>query len=325
MSSDPKTPPTIETVREMAARWSNWGRWGPEDQLGTLNHLRPEHRVAAAQLVRTGDVLSLAIPLGEDGPQTAGSGRFNPIHLMRYDGRDFTAPGSADRDPRRGYLQNADDILILPLQAATQWDGLAHVFFDQQMYNGYSAAEVSSSGARRNAITTATDRMVGRGVLLDVPAAAGVASLPPGYAIGSADLERAASHAGVTVGSGDFVLVRTGHLARARAGEGWGDYAGGSAPGIGLDSVSWIAEHEIAGLATDTWSVEVIPAETPDVMCPVHILLIVMLGLWVGEIFDLEALAERCATDGRYEFLFLAPPLPVTGGVGSPINPQVVL
>ena len=81
----------------------------------------------------------------------------------------------------------------------------------------------------------------------------------------------------------------------------------------------------IAGLATDTWSVEAIPAQTPDVTCPVHILLIVMLGLWVGEIFDLEALATRCAAAGRHDFLFLAPPLPVTGGIGSPINPQAVL
>jgi len=58
---------------------------------------------------------------------------------------------------------------------------------------------------------------------------------------------------------------------------------------------------------------------------PVHILLLVMLGLWIGEIFDLEALATRCAVLGRYEFLFAAPPLPVTGGIGSPINPQAIL
>lgn len=317
--------PSIDTVRELAARWSNWGRWGPDDELGTLNHLRPEHRIAAAALVRTGEVLSLAIPLGDDGPQNAGSGRFNPIHLMRYDGRDFTAPGSAERDPRRRYLQNADDVLILPLQAATQWDGLAHVFFEQQMYNGFSAADVSSSGARRNAVTNATDRMVGRGVLLDLPAALGLSALEPGHPIGADDLEAARLFQGVQIGTGDFVLVRTGHLAQARGGGEWGDYAGGSAPGMGLDSVSWLAEREIAGLATDTWSVEAIPAETPDVMCPVHILLIVMLGLWVGEIFDLETLAQRCAAQGQYDFLFLAPPLPVTGGVGSPINPQAVL
>ena len=82
--------PSIATVRELAKRWSNWGRWGSEDQLGTLNHLDGACRVAAAGLVRTGEVLSLAIPLGSDGPQHPGSGRFNPIHLMTVTGRDFT-------------------------------------------------------------------------------------------------------------------------------------------------------------------------------------------------------------------------------------------
>jgi len=103
--------PTIATVRELAQRWTNWGRWGPEDQLGTLNHLDAACRVAAASLVRTGEVLSLAIPLDSEGPQHAGTGRFNPIHLMSVTGRDFTSPGSAERDARRGYLQNADDVV----------------------------------------------------------------------------------------------------------------------------------------------------------------------------------------------------------------------
>jgi kynurenine formamidase len=317
--------PSIATVRALAQRWSNWGRWGPEDQLGTLNHLDGACRVAAAGLVRTGEVLSLAIPLGSEGPQHAGSGRFNPIHLMTVTGRDFTSPGSADRDARRGYLQNADDVLILPLQAGTQWDGLAHVFFEQQMYNGYSAASVSSGGARRNAITNAADRMIGRGVLLDLPAALGVPYLSPGHAIGADDLDRACRHHAVEVRRGDFVLIRTGSIARVRERGAWADYAGGDAPGLGLESVPWIAEREIAAVAIDTWDVEVRPAETPDVAQPLHILLLVMLGLWIGEIYDLEALAVRCAALGRHEFLFAAPPLPVTGGIGSPINPQAIL
>jgi kynurenine formamidase len=216
-------------------------------------------------------------------------------------------------------------VLILPTQTATQWDGLAHVFFEQQMYNGYSASYVSSSGARRNAVIKAADRMIGRGVLLDLPAALGVPYLSPGHAIGGDDLDRACRHHGVEIRRGDFVLVRTGSIARVRERGAWADYAGGDAPGLGLDSVPWIAEREIAAVATDTWDVEARPVETPDVAQPVHILLLVMLGLWIGEIFDLEALAVRCSALGRHEFLFAAPPLPVTGGIGSPINPQAIL
>jgi kynurenine formamidase len=319
------TTPDVGTVRELARRHSNWQRWGAEDQLGTLNHLRAEDRVAAAQLVTSGEVLSLSLPLDERGPQRPGSGRINPVHLMTVTGRDFTSPGSAERDPQRRYLQNADDILFLPTQTGTQWDGLAHVFFEQQMYNGYSAAMVSSNGARRNAITSAKDQIVGRGVLLDLPRTLGCDALDPGYAVTAADLDRACEAHRVDVGRGDLVLMRTGALARVRARAEWGDYAGGPAPGLGLEAVPWIAEREIAALATDTWDVEVRPAQTPDVAQPVHILLIVMLGLWIGEMFDLEQLAETCVERGCHEFLFSAPPLVITGGIGSPINPVAIL
>jgi len=319
------TKPTIETVRAMAQAVNNWGRWGPDDELGTLNHVTPEHRIAAAALVALGEVFSLSIPVDDKGPQNASSGRPNPIHLLTVTGRDFTYPGSDERDVRRGYLQNADDMLILPTQAGTQWDGLAHVFFEQRMYNGYSALNVSSAGARRNSVSHAADRMFGRGVLLDLPRALGVPALEPGHAISGAELSRAAEHQEVEVRTGDFLLVRTGAMARARARGSWDDYAGGPAPGLGMASVEWIAEHQIAAMAIDTWDAEVRPAETPDVAQPVHILLLVQLGLWIGEIFDLEQLAERCHGLGRWQFLFSAPPLSISGGIGSPINPQAIL
>ncbi len=316
---------SIETVRQLAARYSNWGRWGEHDQLGTLNHLHPHDRVVAARLIQTGQTISLAIPLDDHGPQHPSSGRPNPIHLMTVTGRDFMGSEAAERDPQRRYLQNADDMLVLATQCATQWDGLAHVFFEQKMYNGYSAANVSSAGARRNAITTAANQMAGRGVLLDLPAALDVPHLAPGYPISGQDLDRACAHHNVEVRRGDFVLVRTGAIARVRERGNWGDYAAGDAPGMGLDSVAWVADHEIAGIATDTWDVEVRPAQTPDVAQPVHILYIVMLGLWIGEIFDLETLSTACRTAQRYEFFFTAPPLTITRGIGSPINPLAIL
>jgi hypothetical protein len=78
---------SIDTVRELAARYSNWGRWGPEDELGTLNLVTPAHVQKAAGLIQQGRAISLQIPLAEFGPQRGG-GRFNPIHLMRHDGND---------------------------------------------------------------------------------------------------------------------------------------------------------------------------------------------------------------------------------------------
>jgi kynurenine formamidase len=305
--------PNIDTVRELAERCSNWGRWGPDDELGTLNHIQPGDVVAAAHLVQSGKAFSLSIPLDDAGPQTGGFGRFNPIHLMIRDGnaavtdtvvRDFY--GGRDR-----WIRGTDDILILPLQSGTQWDALGHIVFEKRIYNGYPATDVGSRGAIRNDIAKARDRVTGRGVLLDIPRSKGRPWLDAGEPIHAADLDACASHQGVAVGRGDIVLVRTGQMGHCRADGAWGDYAGGSAPGLALDAATWIHDHEIAALAN----------QTADVFQPLHIVLIVHMGLLLGEIFDLEALADDCATDGRYEFFFSAPPLPITGAVGSPVNP----
>ena len=225
--------------------------------------------------------------------------------------RDFY--GGQDR-----WIRGTDDLLILPLQSGTQWDSLAHIVFERQIYNGYDATDVGSKGAIRNDIAQARDRVVGRGVLLDIPRSRGFR----GWSRASRSMPRIsrsrARQQGVEVGRGDIVLIRTGQLAQCRAAGAWGAYAGGAAPGLALDTATWIHERELAAIATDTWGAEVLPNETPDVFQPMHIILIVHMGLLIGEIFDLEALAEDCAADGTYEFLFSAPPLPITGGVGSP-------
>lgn len=318
--------PGVETVRQVAARCSNWGRWGPDDQLGTLNHIQANDVVAAAGLVRSGRVFSLAIPVDENGPQTGGFGRFNPIHLMLRDG-NAAVTGTVVRDfygGRDRWIRGTDDLLILPLQSGTQWDSLAHIVFENQIYNGYDATSVGSKGAIRNDIANARDRVIGRGVLLDIPRSRGLPWLEPGEQIHAQDLEECARSQGVAVGRGDILLIRTGQIAQCRDAGSWGSYAGGSAPGLALDAAPWIFDRELAAVATDTWGLEVLPNQTPDVFQPLHIILIVHTGLLIGEIFDLEVLASDCALDGRYEFLLAGVPLPITGGVGSPVNPLAI-
>ena len=316
--------PGVDTVRALSARYSNWGRWGDDDELGTLNHVTDDDVVAAAGAIRTGRRFSLSLPVDANGPQTGGFGRFNPIHLMFRDGGDIVSGTIVDDfyGGRDRHIRGTDDLIIMPLQSGTQWDALAHIMFEDRMYNGFPAARVSSKGASVNDITRAKDRIAGRGVLLDVARLHGVESLDPGYAITAADLDACAEACGVTVGRGDFVLVRTGQLGVRRG--NWGDYAGGPAPGLGLDAVPWVADHEIAGLATDTWGMEVLPNETPDVFQPLHCVFIVAMGLYVGEIFDLDELAADCAADGRYTFFFCAPPLVISRAVGSPVNPIAI-
>ena len=309
-----------DIIREMGAKCRNWGKWGPDDEVGTLNYITPEKIAAAARLVKRGVTFSLAIPLDNTGPQINQPRRFNPIHRMILTGPDFTS-GAFKRPGNVGF---ADDMVIMALQCATQWDALSHCFLDGKLYNGYDANLVSSEGAKKNGMEKMARFIVTRGVLLDLPRVKGVEWLEPGYAITVADLDAALAAHGVTVGTGDALLIRTGQMAMCKKRGGWGDYAGGDAPGLSFHTAPWIHGKQLAAVATDTWGMEVRPNELPDSYQPLHQILIPHMGLLVGEIFDLEALAADCARDRAYEFQFVAPPLPITGAVGSPIKPLAI-
>lgn len=306
-------------VEELGRRYRRWDRWGRDDERGALNFAGPAEIVAAARLVRRGEVISCALPLDANGPQTGSFGRTNPQHTMLQDGGDI-ALGAQDHLAR---LRYTDDAIAMPLQCATHWDAFSHVFYEGEMYGGHGVEQVTSSGARRNGLEALRESFVGRGVLLDVARHRGVDALAPGDGISDAELEACAAAQGVEVGRGDFVLVRTGQLAQERA-RGWGDYAGGDAPGLALSSAHFLCPREVAAVASDTWGLEVRPNETAEVFQPLHVVLLLNAGILFGEMLDLERLAEDCAADGVYEFLFVAPPLPFTGAVGGPMNPVAI-
>jgi len=310
----------IDHLREAAEKCKNWGKWGPDDQIGTLNYVEPEDIINAGKLVRKGKTFSLALDFDSNGPQKGLWGnRWNPIHTMLATGTDAVA-GIQDA----GGLRFADDAVSLPLQCGTQWDALAHIFYDDKMWNGYDASLVDSGGAKKNGIHKARANMVGRGVLLDVARFLGLDYLEDGMAVTVEDLDQCAEAQGVEIKRGDFVIVRTGQMEdRLKSGE-WGGYAGGDAPGLAFETCHWIHQKEIAAICTDTWGCEVRPNETNDASQPWHWVVIPMIGISMGEIFYLKDLADDCDADKVYEFMFSAPPLPITGAVGSPINPQAI-
>ena len=310
-----------ETVREWGRRYSNWGRWGQDDHRGTLNFITPARILEACALPRRGLVISCALPFDDKGPQTGLAGRHNPIHTMLADGGDALA-GAQDFLP--GGFRYADDTVTMPLQCGTQWDSLAHVFYDGKMYNDRDLRLVTSSGALANSIDRIKDGVVGRGVLLDIPRYLKLPWLDDGTRIRPEDLDACAEAFGVTVESGDIVLVRTGMMTRCLEQKSWAGYCGGPAPGLSVTCAGWIYTREVAAVATDTWGLEVIPNETQDCFQPLHMIALRNTGLLFGEIFQLDALANACAEDGNYAFLFTAPPLPITGAVGSPINPLAI-
>jgi kynurenine formamidase len=307
-------------IEAMIRRVSNWGRWGPDDELGTVNFITPARRVEAADLVSAGRVFSLAIPFDQDGPQPPFERRPNPRHIMLETGTDIRAGVQRNQVEGWGF---ADDMVVMGLQSATQWDSLAHQFYDYRMYNDRDCTLVDARGAAKNSIAVLKDRIVGRGILLDVARHRGVECLSLDYEITADDLDAVADAEGVAVRSGDIVLLRTGNLGRARRAGNWDRFTFDDEPGIGLAALPWFHDHEVAVVANDTWAFEVIPSGL-SIMLPVHAVAIVHMGLLIGEIFDLDELAEDCAADGKYEFLFVAPPLPITGAVGSPVNPLAI-
>jgi kynurenine formamidase len=317
------TPTAEQAIAAAAARYRNWGRWGPDDRLGTVNFIDEAKRRQAATLVRRGVSISLSQSFDTDGPQKGWRRRTNPVHTMTDTGTDAAAG-------KQGFphgIGGADDVIAMPLQCSTQWDGLGHIFDHGMAWNGRPAGDVvTSDGDLVTGIEHLASSIVSRGVLLDVGRVVGEdGELPDGFAITEEHLQATIAAQGSTsqVGRGDIVLVRTGRLTRARR-EGWHDYAGGASPGLSFWTAGWLHSTEIAAIATDTWGFEVRPNEFPNAFQPLHQVAIPNIGLLLGEMWDLDGLAEDCAGDGVYEFLLAAGPLKVTGAVGAPLNPLAV-
>ncbi|UOQ57498.1 cyclase family protein [Leucobacter allii] len=297
--------------RALGRKLSNWGRWGPDDELGTINLITPERRAAAAALVSSGLSFGLGLPLGADGPQTGESGRQNPLHLMTR---------TVDDPPHPTGFHYFDDALFVHLQASTQLDGLAHVGYDGQLYNGVPVTAVTRAGAARLGVQHLATALTGRGVLLDIPRLLG-RRLGRSEEISAALLERAAREQRVAIGAGDLLFIRTGWIARiTEEHDRRGFFA--TEPGLALDTASWLADRDVAFVASDNWGVEATPARGGDEM-PLHCVLIRDVGMPLGEMLDLEAVAAHAASIGRWEFFASCAALEVVGGVGSVLTPIV--
>ncbi len=304
----------LEDFRAAGQRLRNWGRWGEDDERGTVNLITPERLVAAAGLIRNGRIFDLGIPFDERGPQS-GALRPNPMHLMSETGDEQLFPGG---------FKYADDFIFMSLQSASQWDSLAHVYYDDKLYNGFPARDVTVKGAAHCAIDRQAKGIAGRGVLLDIAAVRGVEWLGAGTVITPDDLDAAAHRqGGVEVGPGDIVLFRTGWR-RMFLREADPVAFMNSEPGLGQACCDWLRERDVAAVCSDNWAIEVLPGEHPDVLLNVHMVLIRDMGMMLGEMLDFEELAADCHGDGVWEFFFVAPPLKVTRAVASPVNPLAI-
>ncbi len=306
-------------VKKGAPPRSAWGLWGDDDELGCLNLLTPERVAAAAGLVRKGAAFPLNLRIDRPDPPLYGRGR------VRH---TITGEGGDGRDD---YLDN-----FWP-QASSQWDSLRHIRHPEYgWYNGVRDDEIVAGDGGKLGIDTMAGRgIAGRGVLLDVARHFAARKRWLDYStpelITTDDLEACAQAQGVEVQTGDVLLVRTGWLAwylseaTPEVREEISDRGRLKAPGLGPaeEMAAWLWDRHVAAVAADNPALEAWPPrpETGDFM---HWRLIPLLGMPIGELWELDGLAADCAEDGVYEFLFTSAPLNVPGGVGSPPNAMAI-
>jgi kynurenine formamidase len=291
-------------VLDLHRQLSNWGRWGDNDQRGALNFITPEITAAAMSEAVAGRTVSCARPL----PTRPAADNPNPV-VHHMTGTHTEGHG-------------ADYFAIAPHGFATSHiDALCHIFHEGQLYNGYPTTAVTAHGANKLGIHHLAQGIVTRGVLLDIPAARGVEALEPGEPIFPADFGAAEEAAGVTVRSGDALLVRTGRW-RWRDEHGPWD-AVSLLAGLDASCLQWLHDREVAVLGSDGVS-DVLPSRVDGVPMPIHTTAIVAMGLHLLDNLDFDSLAVVCAEERRWAFLFVVAPLVLERGTASPVNPIAV-
>lgn len=297
--------PAEPTTKAQIDRWmtelSNWGRWGATDQIGTLNLITADKRKQALKLARDGVPVSLAHtidkekaadnprPLGQEMVLDAG-GHAMDLYTIWYHG-----------------------------SVITHIDALCHYSFEGKIYNGFLRSAIAPGpGCPSNGIENQKNGIMTRGIIVDLPRMKGVPYLEPGTAVYASDLEAWEKFAGVKIGSGDAVFLRTGRwVQRAQKGP-WNVAA--SAAGWHASVMPWLKQRDVALLGNDGVN-DVQPSGVEGSPRPIHQLAIVALGLPLIDVMDLEAGAEMAARLHRWEFLLTAAAVPALGGTGFPLNP----
>lgn len=316
-------------IREGALYPDAWGIFGDDDQLGTLNHLTESTVLEARQSIRSGKVVNLNLPLSFFNPPLIAH-RGNPVH-------EIFGLNEYHRD---------DKVDGLFTQASTQIDGLRHFAHpDYGFYNGIDGELLNTVHADLGMQNVATKGIVGRGVLIDVARYRDQQGNPlrpmTNEPITVAEIENTLAWEGIEVKPGDIALIRTGWLTGYRQGL---KPLNGPIQSVGLsqseDIARWIWDSKLAVIAADNIALEAWPPhkealptlkeqsaeiETSSHTGMLHRLLIPLLGITIGELWDLDELSDCCAQSGYFDFFLTAEPLHLVGGVGSPANALAIL
>ncbi|MBC7679239.1 MAG: cyclase family protein [Pseudorhodobacter sp.] len=318
------TPDAVPALGELLADApSNWGKWGPDDEVGSLNYLGPEQVLAAVGLVTSGKTFTLQRLIGDPKGDPVWPGRTPAERTQILDESNWDEGAGGPAYP--GGLHYADDKINAFLQGSTQYDALGHVWFDGKIWNGYDARTTIGGLAKASVEPIAQRGIVGGAVLLDMARFRGKDNLAAAETFTHEDLLACAAAQGITIEKRDILIIRTNFLKLFfELGDAF--YEGFCEPGLvySPELVQWFQDMEIPNLVTDTIANEVTTDPNNGVALVLHNALMRNLGVTLTEIADLELLAEDCAADKQYAFLYVAAPLKVALGSGSPVNPVVI-
>jgi len=312
-TQDPKRLVTLDTLKRWEKELSNWGRWGKDDQRGLLNLITPEKTKSALALVKEAKTVTLQInPIKKTGSDTGGFGE--NVHRM------------ARVHPVTGAIQGALDVIHLSIHdgLSSHMDALCHYQGPIGRKDGEPA--VSYNGfpftlTAAGCVESAADRMgpgyITRGVLVDLPLMKGVKWLAPSTAVYAEDLEAWEKFAGITIGAGDALIVRTGRWAR-RAAEGPWAY-GQAGAGLHASVLPWLKSRDVSLLASDAVN-DVQPSGVQGINRPVHQVTQVNMGLPLVDNAYTEDAAVEATRLKRWEFMLTLQIYQIQGGTASPFN-----
>ena len=318
------TEHVVPHVRELLADAPrNWGRWGEDDEVGCLNFLTQAEVLRGVRSIRQGKTFTLQVRMADPDGDPVWPGR-TPAKRMNVMDHGHYLCGKGPKFA--GEYQFADDVMFMYLQGSTQYDALGHVWYDDQIWNGYDAKTTIGGLAKASVLPIGERGVVGRGVLIDMARHRGKDVLDAGETFTHDDLLAAAERQGVTIEKHDILVIRTGWIGSFYKRDRTEFYKDFIEPGLTYspELVRWFHEMEIPNLVTDTIANEVTVDPVSGVDLPLHNALMRNLGIALTEIAALDLLAEDCAADGQWDFLYTAAPLKIVGGTGAPVNPIVI-
>lgn len=302
----------------------NWGRWGEDDERGAINYLTSDEVLRGIQSVEQGETFTLGVPLGRDEGDPVSPSRGQVGHYMKRDKGHFES-GKVQRPDYAG-LESADDVINMFVQGATHVDALGHAWYDDTLYNGVDATSTMGGLDHASIEPIAEHGIVGRGVLLDLARHFGVDHLERGQRVTLDDLRDCAADQGLELEDRDMLLLRTGWLERFYEEGPDAIFEDFNEPGLTYSEelCDWFHDREIPLFAADTIANEQTMSETTGTKIPLHGALLRDQGVVFNEVVLLDELAAHCADDGQYDFLYVAAPLKIVRGTGSPVNPIAI-